>query len=71
MEKTVEYKEIEFTCVFSIDEFVEEVLYGDDAHPCEGGTIYDLEIFIDDVNVGEILSEKQVDDIKDLIYDQL
>lgn len=71
MEKTVEYKEIEFTCVFSIDEFVEEVLYGDDAHPCEGGTIYDLEIFIYGVNVDEILSEKQVDDIKDLIYDQL
>ena len=71
MEKNVEYKEIEFTCVFDIDQYVPAVLYGENAHPEEGGNIYNLEIFINNINIDEILSEKQVDEIKDLIYEQL
>lgn len=71
METTINYKEIEITCVYEIDPFVEEVLWGDDAHPSEGGVIYGLEVFIYDINIDEILSEKQIDEIKDLIYETL
>lgn len=71
MEITVEYRDIELVCTFDIDPFVEAVLWGENSHPSEGGVINGLEIFIGDVEISDLLSEKQVDIIKDLIYEQL
>lgn len=67
MEKIVRYKGIEFNCVFELEEGVDAVYYGDDAHDAEGGYIYDLEIYIDTIEVSEILSDYQIECIQNLI----
>lgn len=71
MEISVIYKGIDLECIFQIDPFVEAVLYGDNAHPAEGGDINDLEIYIESTEISDLLSEDQICFIKDLIYEQL
>ena len=67
MEKTINYKDVELRCEFSIDKH-EAATYW---QPEEGGTIYDLFVYVQDTEILDILGEKQIDDIKDLIYEQL
>jgi hypothetical protein len=71
MERQICYKGIDFTCVFEIEPYVPAVLYGENSHPEEGGGIYDLEIYIESTEVSEILSDIQVEYIKELIYDKI
>ena len=71
MEITLKYRCIELNCVFNITEYIEEKLYGDDAHPAEGGDIEDLQIFVGGVDIYEIFESSQIDYIKELIYDNL
>ena len=67
MEKTINYKDVTLRCEFSIDKYV-PATYLD---PEEGGTIYDLFVYVQETEILDILGKKQVDDIKDLIYEQL
>lgn len=67
MERTINYKDVTLRCEFSIDKY-EPATYLD---PEEGGTIYDLFIYIQETEMMDILGKKQIDDIKDLIYEQL
>ena len=67
MEKTINYKDVELRCEFSIDKYV-PATYLD---PEEGGTIYDLFVYVQETEILDILVEKQIDDIKELIYEQL
>jgi len=67
MEVTINYKDVELRCEFSIDKYV-PATYLD---PEEGGTIYDLFVYVQETEILDILLEKQIDDIKELIYEQL
>jgi len=67
MEKTINYKDVTLRCEFSIDQYV-PATYLD---PEEGGTIYDLFVYVQETEILDILVEKQIDDIKELIYEQL
>ncbi|CAB4151886.1 hypothetical protein UFOVP597_39 [uncultured Caudovirales phage] len=71
MVENIIYKGIDLECKFQIDPYLPAVLYGDNAHPEEGGDIYDLEIFIESTEISDLLSEDQIYEIKDLIYEQL
>ena len=67
MEVTINYKDVELRCEFSIDKYV-PATYLD---PEEGGDIYDLFVYVQDTEILDILGKKQIDDIKELIYEQL
>ena len=67
MERTINYKDVTLRCEFSIDKY-EPATYW---QPDEGGDIYDLFIYIQETEMMDILGQKQIDDIKDLIYEQL
>ena len=67
MERTINYKDVTLRCEFSIDKY-EPATYW---QPDEGGDIYDLFIYIQETEMMDILGKKQIDDIKDLIYEQL
>lgn len=67
----INYRGVDLECIFQIDPIVEAVLYGDYAHPQEGGEIYDLEIFVESTEISEMLNDIQIDQIKDLIYEEL
>ena len=63
----IKYREVELKCEFKMDTYVEETMY----QPEEGGEIYDVKVFIQDVEVTEMLEESQIDDIIYLISEQL
>ena len=67
MEKTINYRDVQLRCEFSIDKYEPATHW----QPEEGGTIYDLFVYIQETEILDILGEKQIDDIKDLIYEQL
>ncbi|CAB4151738.1 hypothetical protein UFOVP598_35 [uncultured Caudovirales phage] len=67
MERTINYKDVELRCEFSIDKY-EPATYW---QPDEGGDIYDLFVYVQETEMMDILGQKQIDDIKDLIYEQL
>ena len=67
MERTINYKDVTLRCEFSIDKYV-PATYLD---PEEGGTIYDLFIYIQETEMMDILGQKQIEDIEQLIYEQL
>ena len=64
---TINYKDVELKCEFSIDKH-EPATYW---QPEEGGTIYDLFVYVQDTEILDILGEKQIDEITELIYEQL
>ncbi len=63
----VKYREVELKCDFKMDSYEEETMY----QPEEGGDIEDLTVYIQDVDVTDIFSEKQIEEIMDLIYEKL
>ena len=63
----VKYREIELKCSFKMDAYEEATMY----QPEEGGEIYDLKVFIQDINVTEIFEDSQLEEIIDLILEQL
>ncbi|CAB5217008.1 hypothetical protein UFOVP200_34 [uncultured Caudovirales phage] len=67
MERTINYKDVELRCEFSIDKY-EPATYW---QPEEGGTIYDLFVYVQDTEILDILGKKQIEDIEQLIYEQL
>jgi len=67
MEVTINYKDVELRCEFSIDKYV-AATYLD---PEEGGDIYDLFVYIQETEMMDILGKKQVEEIEQLIYEQL
>jgi hypothetical protein len=67
MEATIKYNDVTLRCEFSIDKHEPATHW----QPEEGGTIYDLFVYIRDIEILDILVEKQIDDIKELIYEQL
>jgi hypothetical protein len=67
MKTYVKFLNIELGCEFSIDQYVPATMY----QPEEGGEIYDVKVYIQDVEVTEMLEESQLDDIIYLISEQL
>ena len=67
MEVTINYNDVTLRCDFSIDKHEPATHW----QPEEGGTIYDLFVYVQDTEILDILLEKQIDDIKELIYEQL
>jgi hypothetical protein len=67
MEVTINYKDVELRCEFSIDKYV-PATYLD---PEEGGDIYDLFVYIQETEMMDILGKKQIEEIEELIYEQL
>ena len=63
----VKYREVELKCEFKMDTYQEETMY----QPEEGGEVYDLKVYIQDINVTEIFEDSQLEEIIDLIYEQL
>ena len=63
----VKYREVELKCEFKMDKYVEETEYSEE----EGGEVYDLKVYIQDINVTEIFEHSQLETIIDLIYEQL
>ena len=63
----IKYREVELKCEFKMDTYVEETIY----QPEEGGEVYDLKVYIQDVNVTEIFEHSQLETIIDLILEQL
>lgn len=63
----VKYREVELKCEFKMDSYEEETMY----QPEEGGEIYDVKVYIQDVEVTEMLEESQLDDIIYLISEKL
>ena len=63
----IKYREVELKCEFKMDAYEEATMY----QPEEGGEIYDVKVYIQDVEVTEMLEESQIDDIKLLISDKL
>ena len=71
MEMIVMYRGIDLNCIFEIEPYVDAVLYGENSHPAEGGYIYDLEIYIEGIEISELLSGAQIENIEELIIDKL
>jgi len=67
MKTYVKFLNIELGCEFSIDQYVPATMY----QPEEGGDIEDLTVYIQDIDVTDIFSEKQIEEIMDLIYEKL
>ena len=67
MQITVNYWNVELRCEFDIDEYSPATY----SEPEEGGVISDLAIFIQETDISNILTEHQIDLIKELIYEQL
>jgi hypothetical protein len=67
MEVTINYNEVTLRCEFSIDKYEPATHW----QPEEGGTIYDLFVYVQETEILDILLEKQIDDIKELIYEKL
>ena len=67
MKVTINYKDVELRCEFSIDKYV-PATYLD---PEEGGDIYDLFVYIQETEMMDILGKKQIEEIEELIYEQL
>ena len=67
MEITVNYWNVELRCEFNLDEYFPETY----SNPAEGGLISDLAIYIQETEISNILTEHQVDLIKELIFEQL
>jgi|688.fasta_scaffold650397_2 hypothetical protein len=63
----VKYREVELKCEFKMDSYEEATMY----QPEEGGDIEDLTVYIQDIDVTDIFSEKQIEEIMDLIYEKL
>lgn len=63
----IKYREVELKCEFKMDTYQEETMY----QPEEGGEVYDLKVYIQDINVTEIFEDSQLEEIIDLIYEQL
>ena len=63
----VKYREVELKCEFKMDSYEEATQYSEE----EGGEIYDLKVYIQDIEVTEMLEESQIDDIIYLISEQL
>ena len=63
----INYKDVDLRCEFSIDKY-EPATYW---QPEEGGTIYDLFVYVQETEILDILGKKQIEDIEQLIYDQL
>ena len=63
----VKYREVELKCDFKMDSYEEETQYSEE----EGGDIEDLTVYIQDIDVTDIFSEKQTEEIMDLIYEKL
>jgi hypothetical protein len=74
MEMTITVGSVEMRVEFEITQYIEETMYdrfGEPGSPAEGGEIYDLLVFVNDVEVSDIISEKTFDKIDELIYEQL
>ncbi len=67
MEKTINYKDVTLRCEFSIDQYEPATHW----QPEEGGTIYDLFVYVQETEILDILGKKQVEEIEELIYEQL
>jgi hypothetical protein len=63
----INYKDVDLRCEFSIDNY-EPATYW---QPEEGGTIYDLFVYVQETEILDILEKKQIEDIEQLIYEQL
>lgn len=63
----IKYREVELKCEFKMDAYEEGGEYSDE----EGGEVYDLKVYIQDINVTEIFENSQLETIIDLIYEQL
>ena len=62
----VKYREVELKCSFKMDKYVEETKHSEE----EGGEVYDLKVYIQDVEVTEMLDNSQLDDIIYLISEK-
>ncbi len=67
MEITVNYYNVELRCEFDFNEYFPET----DSSQEEGGDFLDLAIYIQETEISNILTEHQVDLIKELIFEQL
>jgi hypothetical protein len=63
----IKYREVELKCEFKMDSYEEATMY----QPDEGGEVYDLKVYIQDVDVTEIFEHSQLEEIIDLILEQL
>lgn len=63
----IKYREVELKCEFKMDAYQEATMY----QPEEGGEVYDLKVYIQDVDVTEIFEDSQLETIIDLILEQL
>jgi hypothetical protein len=63
----IKYREVELKCDFKMDAYQEATQYSEE----EGGEIYDVKVFIQDVEVTEMFEDSQLETIIDLIYEQL
>ena len=63
----IKYREVELKCEFKMDSSQEATQYSEE----EGGEVYDLKVYIQDVNVTEIFEHSQLEEIIDLILEQL
>ena len=63
----VKYREVELKCEFKMDAYEEATQYSEE----EGGEVYDLKVYIQDINVTEIFEDSQLEEIIDLIHEKL
>ena len=63
----IKYREVELKCEFKMDAYQEATQYSEE----EGGEIYDLKVYIQDIEVTEMLEHSQLEEIIDLILEQL
>jgi len=67
MEATIEYRDVQLRCEFEIYPISEETEH----EPESGGQMYDLFIYVRDIEVSDLLNEDQIIDIKERINLQI
>ena len=67
MEATIDYRGIDLRCEFEIYPISEETEH----EPESGGQMYDLFIYVRDIEVSDLLNENQIIDIKERINLQI
>ena len=67
METTINYREVQLRCEFEIYPISEETEH----EPESGGQMYDLFIYVRDIEVSDLFDENQIIDIKERINLQI
>jgi len=67
METTINYRDVELRCEFEIYPISEQTEH----EPESGGQMYDLFIYVRDIEVSDLLNEDQIIDIKERINLQI